>query len=47
MSDMLDYSVAMLSAISDFLSSPPMFYLLGFIILAITVKVLINIMPWR
>lgn len=43
MSDMLDFSIAILDAIADFLQSPPLFYLVGVIILAFVVKIIMSI----
>ena len=43
MSDMLAFSVAMLEAIADFLASPPLFYLVGMIMLAFVVKIIMSI----
>lgn len=43
MSDMLDFSIAILDAIEDFLLSPPLFYLVGVIILAFVVKIIMSI----
>lgn len=39
MSDMIDFAVAMLSAISDFLSAEPMIYVFSFILLAFIFKI--------
>lgn len=38
MSAMVDFSVAMLGVLSDFLMSPPIFYLFGLILLCFVAK---------
>ncbi len=43
LNDMLDYSVAMLNAIAEFLGTPPIFYLFGLIMLAFVVSIILKI----
>lgn len=43
LNNMLAYSTAMLSAVSEFLSSEPMIYILGFIAVAIVFRVFLRI----
>lgn len=47
MSDMLDYSTAMLEAIAEFLGTPPIFYLFGLIVLAFVVSIIMKIIRPR
>lgn len=47
MSDMLDFSTAMLEAIAEFLGTPPIFYLFGLIVLAFVVSIIMKIIRPR
>lgn len=38
MSDMVSFSVSMLTAVADFLATPPIFYLFGLICLCFVLK---------
>lgn len=41
--DMVSFSVAMLEAIAEFMATPPIFYLVGMIMLAFVVKIIMLI----
>ena len=47
MSDLIEYSVAMLDAIAEFLQTPPIFYLFGLIMLAFVVSIILKIIRPR
>lgn len=45
MSDMVDFSTAMLNLLADFLSTPPIFYLFGLVCLLFVVQVVKILLP--
>lgn len=47
MNDMIDFSVALLEALSDFLGTPPVFYLFGIICLCFICKAVMILMGRR
>lgn len=44
LNSMLSYSTAMLSAIAEFLSSEPMIYIFGMLVLVFVVKIIITVL---
>ena len=46
MSDILNYSLSLWQAVVDTLAQPPILYLNGFLIAAVTIKIFLSFVPW-
>lgn len=46
MAEMIDFIVAVLSAVADFIATPPIFYLFGVLLFLIVCKALKSLMSW-
>lgn len=47
MQDMLNFMISLLNAIADFLGTPPIIYIVGFILSACIIKILKDLMAVR